>query len=95
MDEAFLPGGLLNKPVATKPPAGKGDPSLKKEDIDVIVRLVRELCLVQHSSPCLESKVHEFEIPRIQAEKVLVENGGDLEKALRALCGLNIAFANT
>jgi len=29
--------------------------------------------------------VHEFEIPRAQAEKVLAENGGDLEKALRTL----------
>jgi len=71
LEEAFRTGGLLDKPVttSTKPlAAGKGDPSLKKEDIDVIV--------------------HEFEIPRIQAEKVLVENGADLEKALRALVAL-------
>jgi len=33
--------------------------------------------------------VHEFEIPRIQAEKVLVEHGGDLEKALRALVAMS------
>jgi len=29
--------------------------------------------------------VHEFEIPRAQAEKALIEKGGDLEQALRAL----------
>jgi len=32
--------------------------------------------------------VHEFEIPRNQAEKVLVENGGDITKALRGLVGI-------
>jgi len=69
LEEAFRTGGLLDKPVTTttKPPA-KGEHSLKKEDIDVIV--------------------HEFEIPRVQAEKVLLENGADLEKALRALVAL-------
>lgn len=30
-------------------------------------------------------QVHELEIPRAQAEKALVENGGDITKALRAL----------
>jgi len=34
--------------------------------------------------------VHEFEISRIQAEKVLVENGVDLGKALRALVSSGI-----
>ncbi|KAF7979579.1 hypothetical protein HWV62_41872 [Athelia sp. TMB] len=29
--------------------------------------------------------VHEFEIPRAQAEKLLIEKGGDVEAALRAL----------
>ncbi|KAI6109605.1 hypothetical protein F5141DRAFT_1215099 [Pisolithus sp. B1] len=29
--------------------------------------------------------VNEFEIPRQQAEKLLTEHGGDLDKALRAL----------
>ncbi|KAF8077619.1 hypothetical protein FPV67DRAFT_3789 [Lyophyllum atratum] len=29
--------------------------------------------------------VHEFEIPRSQAEKALVDNGGDVAKALLAL----------
>jgi len=33
----------------------------------------------------LDLIINEFEIPRSQAEKVLVENGGDVEKALRAL----------
>lgn len=30
-------------------------------------------------------QVHEFEISRTQAEKVLSENGGDLKKALVSL----------
>jgi NACalpha-BTF3-like transcription factor len=29
--------------------------------------------------------VHELEIPRAQAEKALIENGGDLAQTLRAL----------
>ncbi|KAF9469402.1 hypothetical protein BDZ94DRAFT_1182231 [Collybia nuda] len=29
--------------------------------------------------------VHEFEIPRAQAEKALVEHGGDVSKTLQAL----------
>ena len=43
LEEAFRAGGLLDKPVATTKPltaAGKSDPSLKKEDIDIIVRSV-------------------------------------------------------
>ncbi|KAF8623339.1 hypothetical protein AX15_006415 [Amanita polypyramis BW_CC] len=33
----------------------------------------------------VEIIVHEFEIPRHQAEKILVEHEGDIGKALRAL----------
>ena len=41
LEEAFRTGGLLDKPVTSKPlAAGKSDPSLKKEDTDVIVRSV-------------------------------------------------------
>ncbi|PPQ99213.1 hypothetical protein CVT24_009232 [Panaeolus cyanescens] len=29
--------------------------------------------------------VNEFEIPRAQAEKVLIDNGGDIQNALRSL----------
>ena len=41
LEEAFRTGGLLDKPT-TKPlaAAGKSDPSLKKEDIDIIVRFL-------------------------------------------------------
>ncbi|KJA24298.1 hypothetical protein HYPSUDRAFT_136646 [Hypholoma sublateritium FD-334 SS-4] len=63
MEEAFRPGGFLEK-VAPKPPAASRDP-LKREDVDLIV--------------------HEFEISRAQAEKVLSENGSDVVKALNAL----------
>jgi len=68
MEEAFRPGGFLDKPPAKSPYALSKDPTLhppKREDVDIIV--------------------HEFEIPRVQAEKVLSENGGDLTKALTAL----------
>jgi len=33
----------------------------------------------------LSSQVHEFDITRFQEDKVLSENGGDLEKALTSL----------
>jgi len=64
MEEAFRPGGILEKAPAK---AAKDHlvPVPKREDVDLIV--------------------HEFEIPRGQAEKVLTENGGDVGKTLRAL----------
>jgi hypothetical protein len=33
----------------------------------------------------VSKQVHELEITRAEAEKVLIEKGGDLEQALRAL----------
>lgn len=38
-----------------------------------------------YPSLCMYIQVHEFEIPRAEAEKVLAENGGDIAKALHAL----------
>ncbi|KAG5644242.1 hypothetical protein DXG03_008837 [Asterophora parasitica] len=68
MEEAFRPGGILEKvpqAVGAKPVKDAAVAALKKDDIDLVVR--------------------EFEIPRAQAEKALVENGGDLVKTLSAL----------
>ncbi|KAF9557145.1 hypothetical protein CPC08DRAFT_693608 [Agrocybe pediades] len=70
MEEAFRPGGFLEKPAAKSPNslAHARDPSappLKREDIDLLV--------------------HEFEISKTQADKVLNENNGDVDKALRSL----------
>jgi hypothetical protein len=50
LEEAFRTGGLLDKP--TVPKAGKGDsslPTVKKEDIDVIVRFCRKIGFSNHS----------------------------------------------
>ncbi|KAG5636283.1 hypothetical protein H0H81_008538 [Sphagnurus paluster] len=68
MEEAFRPGGLLEKAAPAKAAKDPAVAALKRDDIDLVV--------------------HEFEIPRAQAEKALVENGGDLEKTLRALVNL-------
>ncbi|KAF8969586.1 hypothetical protein BDZ97DRAFT_1794061 [Flammula alnicola] len=70
MEEAFRPGGFLEKAAAKSPAAlaHAKDPAMpapKREDVDLIV--------------------HEFEISRAQAEKVLSENGADVVKALNAL----------
>jgi len=73
LEEAFRTGGLLDKPTAPKPqPLSAG-----KGDASLPTVKKEDIDII----------VHEFEIPRIQAEKVLVENGADLEKALKALCG--------
>ncbi|KAH9484450.1 hypothetical protein JR316_0003932 [Psilocybe cubensis] len=70
MEEAFRPGGFLDKPAAKSPASianakESNTPALKREDIDLIV--------------------HEFEITRAQAEKALSENDSDIGKTLRAL----------
>jgi len=74
LEEAFRTGGLLDKPTAPKPqPLSAGKG-------DPLLPTVKK--------EDIDIIVHEFEIPRIQAEKVLVENGADLEKALMALVAL-------
>ncbi|KAF8176045.1 hypothetical protein BJ912DRAFT_857594, partial [Pholiota molesta] len=68
MEEAFRPGGFLERTAAKSPAAlahAAPGPALKREDVDLIV--------------------HEFEISKAQAEKVLSENGADVAKALSAL----------
>ncbi|KAF8740711.1 hypothetical protein AX14_007610 [Amanita brunnescens Koide BX004] len=64
LEEAFRPGGFLEKP----PPKPQKDvlPSfVKKEDVEIVM--------------------HEFEIPKHKAEKILVEHEGDIGRALRTL----------
>lgn len=84
MEEAFRPGGFLDRPPPKAPHIGTKDASvpLKREDVDVIVRLS-----ISKTNPrfSLWIQMHEFEIPRAQAEKVLSENAGDLKKALTSL----------
>jgi len=85
MEEAFRPGGFLDKPPAKSPHPLTKDPSLpplKREDVDLIVRPVVYPKEYSKKSDGFLSQVHEFEITRLQAEKVLSENGGDLKKAL-------------
>jgi hypothetical protein len=85
MDEAYRPGGILEK-APTKPVKDPSAPALKREDIDIIVRCCFRVFLVVHKMYTgSATQVHEFEIPRVQAEKALAENGGDLEKTLRSL----------
>ncbi|TFK30254.1 hypothetical protein FA15DRAFT_663642 [Coprinopsis marcescibilis] len=66
MEDAFRPGGFLEKPPIKHSAApAKESVTLKKEDVDVIV--------------------HEFEVTKAQAEKILSEAGGDLKQALESL----------
>ncbi|KAI6132062.1 hypothetical protein EDD16DRAFT_1699893 [Pisolithus croceorrhizus] len=56
----------------------------KREDVDIIVSVPGTSLRDMPESDEL-CQVNEFEIPRQQAEKLLTEHGGDLDKALRAL----------
>jgi len=76
MEEAFRTGGFLDKP-ATKASAAAAAAAVASGKGDS--------SLPPPKREDIDVIVHEFEIPRIQAEKVLVENGADLGKALRAL----------
>ncbi|KAJ7436204.1 hypothetical protein FB451DRAFT_1108886 [Mycena latifolia] len=72
MQEAFRPGGILDKPPAVlhaaQPLTKLQRDTIRREDIDVIVS--------------------EFEIPKAQAERVLLDHKGNLKDALRTLAGL-------
>ncbi|KAM6489769.1 hypothetical protein JOM56_014792 [Amanita muscaria] len=63
LEEAFRPGGILEKP-PPKPQKEALPSFVKKEDVELIIS--------------------EFEIPKQQAERLLVEHQGDVGKALRA-----------
>ena len=52
--------------------------------LSLVLVVILRVCNILFNNTLL-AKVHEFEISRMQAEKVLLENGADLEKALRAL----------
>lgn len=61
----------------------KGQVTVKKDDMDLIVRVYRH---IDAKRPYLTtSQVKEFDITQAQAEKALSENGGDLDRTLRAL----------
>jgi hypothetical protein len=47
--------------------------------------LLSEALYNQASSLCTGQQVAEFEVPRAKAEKILVENSGDVKKALSVL----------
>ena len=82
MEEVFRSGLFDKQP--TKPT--KETALAKREDIDLIVTtIVVFSCGLVGLGIVLWLQVHELEIPRAQAEKALIDKGGDLEKALRAL----------
>lgn len=84
MEEAFRPGGLLDK-APVKVPKDPATAVIKREDIDLIVGHFPFLVLVEVLSEWIvDLQVHEFEITRTQAEKVLLESEGDVVKALEA-----------
>ncbi|KAG6836880.1 hypothetical protein H0H93_001940 [Arthromyces matolae] len=84
MEEAFRAGGLLEKPPtkATKDPATS---TLKRDDVDLIVRAFLARSVFHRNVTYSLFKVNEFEIARPQAEKALLENGGDVTKTLISL----------
>ncbi|KAG5221016.1 Golgi apyrase [Salix suchowensis] len=89
MEEAFRPGGILEKP-PTKPAKDSNAPQIKREDIDLIVRCTYVLF---DASSQIVYQVHELGITRVQAERALVENGGDIgpsqaETLLRVTSGI-------
>ncbi|KAJ7143121.1 hypothetical protein C8R43DRAFT_1015645 [Mycena crocata] len=72
MQDAFRPGGILDKP-------------------PTVLHAVAPLTKAQRESirrDDVDLIVNEFEIPKAQAERVLVEHKGNVTDALRALVGL-------
>jgi len=49
------------------------------------VRTPKDPALAALKKEDIDLIIHEFDITRTQAEKVLLENGGDVAKALKAL----------
>ncbi|KAJ7080401.1 hypothetical protein B0H15DRAFT_486410 [Mycena belliarum] len=72
MQEAFRPGGILEKPPtvlhSATPLTKTQRDTIRREDVELIVT--------------------EFEIPKAQAERVLFEHKGNVTDALRSLVGL-------
>lgn len=92
MEEAFRAGGFLDKPPAKSPHCASSAtkdaalPPPKREDVDLIVSALATSHLSETNNLTLSLlQVHEFEITRVEAERVLFENGGDLTKALTSL----------
>lgn len=82
IDDAYRPGGILEK-LPSKPSRDPALATLKREDIDLVVRGFLRNNLISFLPISLQ--VHEFEITRPQAEKALLENGGDVGRTIRAL----------
>ncbi|PPQ91419.1 hypothetical protein CVT25_014307 [Psilocybe cyanescens] len=70
LEEAFRSGGFLDKPAAKSPAS-----LTNAKDPSTPAPKREDIDLI----------VHEFEIPRMQAEKALSENDLDIGKTLRAL----------
>ncbi|KAF9478506.1 hypothetical protein BDN70DRAFT_879945 [Pholiota conissans] len=70
MEEAFRNGGFLERPAVKSPAA---------------LAHARDALGPAPKREDVDLIMHEFEISRAQAEKVLSENGGDVVKALTAL----------
>jgi NACalpha-BTF3-like transcription factor len=78
--EEFFRSGPFEKPVKAK----ESHAPLKKDDVDLIVRVQRcRINLMEVVDFC--AQVRELEIPRAQAEKALIDNEADVTKALLAL----------
>jgi len=85
MDEILRSGALDKLPPRQK----ESHPHVKREDIELIVSREFKGGVDTIGNGKTDSnrqtKVHELEIPKSQAEKALNEAGGDVSKALKAL----------
>jgi NACalpha-BTF3-like transcription factor len=84
LDAAYI--SLVEKQPLKQPPS-KEAASLKKDDIDLVVRVINTIGLKPPVTfiayPCKQA--HEFELTRAEAEKALLENDKDVIKTLKAL----------
>ena len=88
LEEAFRAGGVLEKP-PVKPHKDPALAALKKDDVELIVRVCSGMfrwARVDNNLTWLhDAQMSEFDLPKSKAEKVLLENGGDVKKALTFL----------
>ena len=78
MEEIFR-NGFLDKPV-TKHKESSG---VKREDVDLLVSIQDPIQSAYLTTPG-KLQVHELEITRPQAEKLLMEKNGDLKHVLQS-----------
>ncbi|KAF8163666.1 hypothetical protein B0H34DRAFT_332613 [Crassisporium funariophilum] len=84
LEEALRTGGFLDKP-AMKPPYHTPISSSSSGSVPSAVTNGGAKESVAVKKEDVDLLVHEFEIPRAQAERVLAENGADVSRALTAL----------